>query len=148
MPKIAVLVVSMYLAIIPLSLSAAEPPRPNGTWWRTLTKDQKVVAVKSLIAGYRMGFFDGSVIQSGNDYKTVGNNKKIYFGTVHRLTFSRSIGTYIVDINTFFEKYPDLRSLDVSNLVICMDRRDYNCGKMAQSIRTNISNFQPTTTPP
>jgi hypothetical protein len=148
MTKITLMAVLIFLLVRPNVLSAAEPARPDGTWWQALTADQKIVAVQSLIAGYRIGFFEGHFIQLGIDMKKASKAAIDQMKFAERLRFSKSVETYVIDINSFYDKYPDLRHLDVSNLVSCMDRHDYNCDKMAQSIRSNMTNFHPTTTPP
>jgi hypothetical protein len=130
----ASLALAAALLLIAAPVEATTSLTMDGVWWQGLSQGEKVVAVQAMIvgldSGYKLGHSDGVMDALGNLQglpltlaavnKRLAAAKKIGLGDPP--DFSQTFGTYVDEINVWYEVHPKRTSiLPADILALCFD---------------------------
>jgi len=112
----------------------------NGDWWRSLTPEQKLVAVKAMINAFESGYTSGALDMLSANAHNIADHKKAnasLSAAEERLGFTKTEKTYVDEIDDFYANYPDLIDKgSVSDLMDCMaDHPKLSCDEYADIMR-------------
>jgi hypothetical protein len=113
--------VKVSLALAVALLFAAKPASAttsltmDGVWWQTLSRDQKIIAVEGMLAGYHSGYGDGW--NGGYRYAIRAYNvplsksvplltNSLVASATSEPAFSKTFGTYVDEIDVWYEAHP------------------------------------------
>ena len=98
----------------------------DGAWWQGLTATEKVVALEGMLAGVDSGYISGHTDGYFYALLTFGVPPSKWEGNAAALSderlakkpkFSKAFGTYIDEINVWYEVHPKRTSIDPSDLL-------------------------------
>jgi hypothetical protein len=114
------LAIAAALVFISSPVGATVTITTDGVWWQALSRDQKITAMQGLQAGLTTGYFSGFLdaeiqVSLGLKLPVATVNKKIE--TNYQPVFSKSFGTYIDELDVWYEVHPKRTGIEPAQLL-------------------------------
>ncbi len=137
------LIVGIILGLTVGRAVATETISEDGIWWQGLDYDHQITAIQALMAGYQQGWDDGAIAKSVAVNLVIPKYWTLPLQTAHMSdspspSFPKTFGTYISEMNSFYEDHPDASSVTAGNVLGCLSTPpDIDCDQLAKDAQTH-----------